>query len=72
VLPFLNQNFIPIADVMGAIFCCCCCRFDVSTWSEERPVPREVLMEQVQGKDALFCMLTDKIDKELLDRAGNT
>jgi hypothetical protein len=29
-------------------------------------------MKQVQGKDALFCMLTDKIDKELLDNAGNT
>jgi glyoxylate/hydroxypyruvate reductase len=41
-------------------------------WSEERPVPREELMKQVQGKDALFCMLTDKIDKELLDSAGNT
>jgi glyoxylate/hydroxypyruvate reductase len=48
------------------------CRFDVGTWSEERPVPREELLKQVQGKDALFCMLTDKIDKELLNSAGNT
>ncbi|XP_069699628.1 glyoxylate reductase/hydroxypyruvate reductase isoform X2 [Periplaneta americana] len=45
-------------------------RYDVTAWTEERPIPRDVLLRQIKGKNALFCMLTDKIDKEVLDTAG--
>lgn len=33
-------------------------------------MPRDVLLTNVRGKDALFCTLSDKIDKEVLDNAG--
>lgn len=42
----------------------------VEMWPEPRPVPREQLLKKVAGKDALFCMLTEKINAELLDAAG--
>ncbi|MEM3692559.1 MAG: glyoxylate reductase [Candidatus Bathyarchaeia archaeon] len=37
---------------------------------EDAP-PRKVLLEKVKDKDALLCMLTDKIDAELFDAAPN-
>jgi glyoxylate reductase len=44
--------------------------FDVEYWrGEERP-PRSEFLKSVSGKDALICLLTEKIDRELLDRAG--
>ncbi|XP_046405984.1 glyoxylate reductase/hydroxypyruvate reductase-like isoform X2 [Ischnura elegans] len=45
-------------------------RAEVSMWEEAVPVPRSILLEQVNGKDALFCTLTDRIDKELVEAAG--
>ncbi|XP_016987741.1 glyoxylate reductase/hydroxypyruvate reductase-like [Drosophila rhopaloa] len=42
----------------------------VSTWHETFPVPRSELIREVAGKDALYCALTDKVDKEVLDAAG--
>lgn len=33
-------------------------------------IPREELLKGIVGKDALFCTLTDKIDAEVIDRAG--
>ncbi len=44
--------------------------FDVEYWTEsERPSRPEVL-QRVAGKDALICLLTEKVDRELLDAAG--
>ncbi len=43
---------------------------DVEVWGEDTPVPREVLLEKAEMADALFTMLTDRIDEELLSRAG--
>lgn len=43
---------------------------DVSTWSKPLPVPRDELLREIKGKDALYCALTDKIDAEVLDAAG--
>ncbi len=37
---------------------------------EKHPPTREELLEHVRGKDALLCLLTDKIDREVLDAAG--
>ncbi|XP_034394827.1 glyoxylate reductase/hydroxypyruvate reductase b [Cyclopterus lumpus] len=38
--------------------------------SDDVPVPREELLRQVRGVDGLVCVLTEKIDTELLDAAG--
>jgi glyoxylate reductase len=44
--------------------------FDVEYWTgDERPLRPEVL-KRVAGKDALICLLTEKVDDELLDAAG--
>jgi glyoxylate reductase len=44
--------------------------FDVEYWTEEDRPPREEVLRRVSGQDALICLLTEKIDRELLDRAG--
>ncbi len=43
---------------------------EVHIWNEEeRCVPREVLLEEAKKADAILTMLSEKIDKELLDAA---
>ncbi|MEM7530878.1 MAG: D-glycerate dehydrogenase [Chloroflexota bacterium] len=39
-------------------------------WDSEDPIPRETLLEYIAGVDGLYCMLTEKVDAELLDAAG--
>ncbi|GAB4504921.1 MAG: D-glycerate dehydrogenase [Anaerolineales bacterium] len=39
-------------------------------WPEELPPSREVLLERVRGVDGLLCLLTDRIDAEVMDAAG--
>ncbi len=41
------------------------------TWMEDRSIDPEVLRDIVAGARGLYCMLTDRIDAELLDRAEN-
>ncbi len=43
---------------------------EAEVWQGELPPSREVLLEKVQGIDGLYCLLTEKIDGELLDAAG--
>ena len=43
---------------------------EVSQWDKDDPIPRSELLVSVKGVDALFCLLTDKIDSEVLDAAG--
>ncbi|KAJ0050945.1 hypothetical protein NL108_009940, partial [Boleophthalmus pectinirostris] len=38
--------------------------------SDDVPVPRNELLQKVKGVDGLLCVLTEKIDAELLDAAG--
>ncbi|OXA37254.1 Glyoxylate reductase/hydroxypyruvate reductase [Folsomia candida] len=45
-------------------------RCDVTTWGEERPVPRDYFLKNVSGVDGIFCLVTDRIDAEVLDAAG--
>lgn len=42
---------------------------DVRVWPDDRPIPRDVLEQQVADADGLLCMLTDRIDAPLLERA---
>jgi lactate dehydrogenase-like 2-hydroxyacid dehydrogenase len=44
--------------------------YDVKIWESDEAIPREELIKNIAGVDALFCMLTDIIDKDVLDAAG--
>ncbi|EEC07671.1 glyoxylate/hydroxypyruvate reductase, putative, partial [Ixodes scapularis] len=43
-------------------------RCDIDVQNE--PIPRSLLLQKIVGKDALFCLRTDKVDAQLLDAAG--
>ncbi|MBM4422894.1 MAG: hypothetical protein FJ030_05810 [Chloroflexi bacterium] len=45
---------------------------DADVWLEDRPMPREILLQKVSGLDGLLCLLTDRIDGELMDAAGGS
>jgi glyoxylate reductase len=45
-------------------------RFNVEYWTGEERPPRAEVLQRVSGKDALICLLTEKVDRELLDAAG--
>ncbi|MBD8069099.1 2-hydroxyacid dehydrogenase [Bacillus sp. PS06] len=45
-------------------------KYNVAIWDhEEIPVPRDILEEKISEVDGLFCLLTDSIDSELLQKA---
>jgi hypothetical protein len=46
-------------------------QLEISQWNSDAPVPQDELIRNVAGKDALFCLLTDKIDKNVIQAAGN-
>lgn len=41
-------------------------------WTGLDPVPRAELLKNIENKSGLFCMLTDRIDSTVLDKAGNS
>ena len=43
---------------------------EVDLWQEELPPSRDELLKRVQGVDGLLSLLTDKIDGEVMDAAG--
>ncbi len=43
--------------------------FDVEYWPVQEKIPRAELLQRVAGKDALVCLLTEKVDAELLSAA---
>lgn len=47
-------------------------RVQVELWDSDDPVPRHELLKKVKGCDGLLCVLTEKVDAELLDAAGLT
>ena len=44
---------------------------DTDLWQENFPPPREELLRRVAGVEGLLTLLTDRVDDELLDAAGN-
>ncbi|AIF84363.1 lactate dehydrogenase-like oxidoreductase [Candidatus Nitrososphaera evergladensis SR1] len=44
--------------------------FDVTLHKRQEPPTRKEILKNVAGKDAILCMLSDKIDKEVMDAAG--
>lgn len=43
--------------------------FDVEYWTQPERIPRAELLRRVADKDALVCLLTEKVDEELLSAA---
>jgi glyoxylate reductase len=43
---------------------------DVDVWEQELPPSREELLKRVQGVDGILSLLTDRIDGEVMDTAG--
>lgn len=43
---------------------------DAEIWPEELPPDRATLLEKVRGVEGILCLLTDRIDAEVLDAAG--
>jgi len=43
--------------------------YEVEVWDRYTPPPREVLLEKAREVDALVTLLTDRVDRELLDSA---
>ncbi len=41
-------------------------------WDQDDPIPRETLLDRVRGVDGIYCLLTERIDAELLDAAGDS
>ena len=39
-------------------------------WDSDEPLSRAGILKGVQGVDGLLCLLSDKIDAEVLDAAG--
>jgi glyoxylate reductase len=44
-------------------------RFQVTLHRQDRPMEREALVSAVRGMHGLLCMITDRIDRELLEQA---
>jgi len=43
---------------------------EVDVWQDTMPPPREELLKHVRGMDGLLCLLTDRVDGEVMDTAG--
>jgi len=57
---------VPDAGLMMVLKAC-----DAEVWGGELPVPREELLAKVADVEGLYCLLTERIDDELLDAAPN-
>lgn len=44
---------------------------ELDIYEEDKKIPREVLLERVKGADIILSILTEKMDAELMDAAGN-
>lgn len=45
--------------------------FSVTEWNKERPMTQDELIEKAMAHNALFCTLTDKIDKRFLNECSH-
>jgi len=45
--------------------------FNVITWNDDSPIPRDVLIKNAKQCNALLCTLTAKIDAEFLDECSH-
>lgn len=47
-------------------------KVDMDIYEEDRPISKEELLERIKRKDGLYCLLSDRIDREVIEAAGNT
>jgi glyoxylate reductase len=45
---------------------------DLDIFEGEAPISRDVLLERIKGKDGLLCLLSDKVDKEIVAAGGRS
>ena len=45
---------------------------DAEVWEGELPPPRDVFLQRVRGVQGILCLLSDRIDKEVMDAAGDS
>lgn len=45
--------------------------FSVTTWNEDRPMTQEELIENAKKHDALFCTITEKLDKKFFEECSH-
>ena len=62
---FVTRHLTPEAEEKLNRFC------QAEYWPDETPPPHDVLLEKVKTMDGLLCLLTDPIDKALIDQAEN-
>lgn len=43
---------------------------EVRLWDSDEPIPHATLLDWVNGVDGLYCMITERINDELLEAAG--
>lgn len=44
---------------------------DVEVWDEETPIPYNIMLEKVRGKEGLVCLLSDKVDQKIIDAGAS-
>ena len=44
---------------------------DVDLWTDDLPPSRDELLKRVKGVDGLLCLLTERIDSEVMETAGS-
>jgi glyoxylate reductase len=62
---FVTRNLTPGAEEKLNAFC------NAEYWSEKTPPSYDILLEKTQKVDGLVCMLTDPVDKRIIDQAKN-
>lgn len=45
--------------------------FEITLWNEERPMSQEEMIEKAKSHNALFCTLSDKIDKHFIEKCSH-
>ena len=43
---------------------------DVRHWDSDDAMPRATFLEWIKGMDGLYCLITERIDAEVLEAAG--
>lgn len=63
--PVGTYGAAPLLTGLPFVFSC-----EVEQWDSDEPIPREDLEQRMAGAQGLLCLLSDRIDKKLLDAAG--
>ena len=45
---------------------------DVRQWNDDDAVDEKTFSQQISGANGLFCLLSDRINRSIIESAGNT